>query len=59
MSKKLRDRKIDFRLAAPLYETLEREAVAKRMPNMSALIRSILIAHVEKRFAKSAERAAA
>jgi hypothetical protein len=45
MSKKLRDRKIDFRLAAPLYEVLERESVEKGMPNMSALVRLILIDH--------------
>ena len=45
MSRKYRDRKIDFRLAAPLYEALEAEAVAKGMPSISAHIRSILIDH--------------
>ena len=46
MTKKHRDRKIDFRLASPLYDALEAEAAAKAMPSVSAHIRSILIGHV-------------
>jgi hypothetical protein len=57
--KKLCDRKIDFRLAAPLYEVLEREAVARSMPNMSALVRAILIEHASEQMAAVSESVAA
>jgi len=46
MSKRHRDRKIDFRLAEPLYIELEAEAAANGMPSISAHIRWILIDHV-------------
>jgi hypothetical protein len=42
---KKRDRNINFRLAGTLREELEREAVARCMPNLSALVRAILIDH--------------
>lgn len=53
--KRLRDRKIDFRCAGALYNALEQEAVATGMPNVSAMVRKILVDHAVERIVASSD----
>jgi Ribbon-helix-helix protein, copG family len=57
MSKKLRDRKISFRLASPLYDELEAAAAAEDR-SLSELLRRMSIDLAERRISERGALAA-